>query len=146
MKRNNSKKNQLSGLTLLEMLLMGAIIGAVLFITLPKFKTMVHHSREGRTRTNLGDLRGALSIYYSDNFGLYPSDEGTPETRLSSVLVPKYLQKIPIVDMKHLHSGKKSTIQPKFDDGGDWMYTTLDGFVAVNCTHADTKGEPVSNW
>lgn len=135
-----------SGLTLLEILVMSAVVGAILFITLPKFKTMIYHSREGRTKTNLGDLRGALSIYYSDNFGLYPSDEGTPETRLSNCLVPKYLKKIPPVDLAHLHSEKKSTIQDKIDDGGDWMYTTLDGYVAVNCTHADTKGNPVSIW
>lgn len=142
----NKKRQCQAGLTLLEILVMGVVLGAILYITLPKFKTMVYHSREGRTKTNLGDLRGALSIYYSDNFGIYPSDEGTPETRLSEVIVPKYLKKIPSVDLAHLHSQKKSTVQDKIDDGGDWMYTTLDGFVAVNCTHADTKELPVSDW
>lgn len=138
------KKN--SGFTLLEILIMVAVLGVVAAITVPKFKVMLHQSREGQTKTHLGDLRGALAIYYSDNFGIYPSDAGTAETRLVSSLVPTYLKKIPSVELKHLHSKKLNTIQDRFDDSGDWVYTTLRGFVAVNCTHEDTKGQIISMW
>ena len=134
------------GLTIVEVLVMIAVIGVVAAITIPKFRTMVYQSREGRTRAHLGDLRGALAIYYSDNFGLFPSDEGTPETRLSSALVPRYLKQIPAVELPHLHARELNTVQDRLDDTGDWFYTALDGFVSVNCTHVDTKGEPVSSW
>jgi type II secretory pathway pseudopilin PulG len=125
---------------------MVVVVGVIAAITVPKFKAMIYRSREGRTKASLGDLRGALSIYYSDNFGIYPSDEATPDARLANVLVPKYLKRIPGVELPHLHPGSRSTVQAKIDDQGDWMYTTLDGFVAVNCTHIDTKGAPVSSW
>ncbi len=139
MKRQN-------GFTILEVIVMVVVIGVILAITIPKFKSMAYRSREGRTKSSLGDLRGALAIYYSDNFGVYPSDEGAPDTRLADSIVPKYLKKIPSVDLSHWHSKKLSTVQDRIDDQGDWMYTTLDGFVAVNCTHNDTKGAPISNW
>lgn len=140
------KNRSASGLTLLEILIMVAVLGVVAAITVPKFRAMVHESREGRTKSRLGDIRGALAIYYSDNFGLYPSDEGSPETRLAATLVPQYLKQIPFVDLPHLHPRRLNTVQDRFDDNGDWTYTTLNGFVAVNCTHADTRGEPVSSW
>lgn len=139
-------KNNKAGFTILEIIVMVVVLGVVGAITVPKFKTMLYQSREGRTKSGLGDLRGAIAIYYSDNFGIFPSDEGTPDDRLSVVLVPKYLIKIPPVDLPHFHSGKPRTVQNQIDDQGDWVYTTLDGFVAVNCTHSDTKGAPVSEW
>ncbi|MCB4756403.1 MAG: hypothetical protein LHV69_05110 [Elusimicrobia bacterium] len=135
-----------SGLTVLEILIMIAVLGLVGFITLPKFKLMLYQSREGRTKASLGEIRGALAIYYSDNIGLYPSDEGTPETRLSSSLVPAYLKAMPTVDLAHYYPKKLSTVQDRFTDGGDWVYMTLHGFVAVNSNREDTKGQPLANW
>lgn len=134
------------GFTVIEIVVMVAVLGVVAAITVPKFQTMLYQSREGRTKTHLGDLRGALAIYYSDNFGLFPSDDGTPETRLASALVPRYLKRIPAVELPHFHPNQSNTVQDRFDDSGDWVYTTLDGFVAVNCTHADTKGLAISSW
>lgn len=135
-----------SGFTFLEALMIVVVLGVVAFITVPKFQTMLYQSRESRTKSHLGDLRGALAIYYSDNFGRYPSDEGTPETRLSSVLVPQYLKKIPAVELRHLYSRNLNTVQDRFDDQGDWMYSLLNGFVAVNSQRTDTKGEAISTW
>ena len=125
---------------------MVVVIGVIMAIAVPKFQKMVRTSREGRTKSSLGDLRGALSIYYSDNAGIYPLDNGTPQQRLHLTLVPKYLKAIPKVELNHFHSERKDTVQDRFDDAGDWMYATLDGFVAVNCTHVDTKGVPISTW
>jgi CheY-like chemotaxis protein/Tfp pilus assembly protein PilE len=91
------RRSRTAGFTLLEIVLLVVVLGVIAAITFPQFKRMVYQSREGRTKSNLGDLRGALAIYYSDNFGLYPSDEGTPETRLATTLVPQYIKAIPYV-------------------------------------------------
>ena len=135
-----------TGLTFIEVLMIVVVLGVVAFISVPKFQLMLYQSRESRTKSHLGDLRGALAIYYSDNFGRYPSDAGTPETRLSTVLVPQYLKKIPDVELKHLYSRNLNTVQDRFDDQGDWMYSLLNGFVAVNSLKTDTKGEAISSW
>jgi len=135
-----------SGITILEAIIMIVILGVIGAITYPQFRTMLYQSREGRTKTSLGDIRGAIAIYYSDNFGLYPSDTGKPDTRLSSALVPTYLEEMPSVEIQHHHSKKMNTVHDRVDDGGDWAYSTLNGFVRVNCTHQDTEGEPISGW
>lgn len=134
-----------SGITLLEALMIVVVLGVVAFITVPKFRTMLYQSRETRTKAHLGDLRGALAIYYSDNFGRFPSDEGTPETRLAGALVPQYLKKIPDVELRHLYRNI-NTVNDRFDDQGGWVYSMLNGYVAVNSLKTDTKGEAISSW
>ena len=135
-----------NGFTLMEVLIMLAVLLAVAVVTVPKFQTMVYQSREGRTKAHLADLRGALAIYYSDNFGLYPSDEGTADTRLQKTLVPQYIKAIPAVELSHLHARSMRTIQDRINDAGDWSYSMLNGLITVNCTHLDTKGQPISSW
>jgi hypothetical protein len=134
------------GLTVVEIVIMLAVLAVVGALTFPKFRTMLYASREGRTKTGLGDLRGAISIYYSDNFGVYPADDGTPDARLAQYIVPAYIKAMPKVELKHLHPGELTTVQDRFTDAGDWMYEVLNGFVAVNCGHTDTKGQTISDW
>lgn len=122
------------------------VLGVVAAITIPHFRRSVYESREGHVKANLGDLRGAVAIYYSDHFGLYPSDGGTPETRLRDALVPLYIRDIPYVSLPHLHKEKLNTVQDRFDGRGDWLYSTLGGYVGVNSAAIDTKGRPVSEW
>lgn len=130
----------------MEILVILTVLGVVGAITFPKFVTALHRSREGRTKANLAKIRGAIAIYYSDNFGLYPSDEGTPETRLSQALVPDLLEKMPFVDLKHYYPNKLNTVNNRIDDGGDWYYTAYEGFVTVNSTRFDTVGRAISSW
>lgn len=125
---------------------MVTVLGVVAAVTFPKFRLALHQSRESRTKTHLGDLRGALAIYYSDNFGIYPTDEGTPENRLSGALAPKYIKAIPAVEMDHHYPNNLNTVQDRFDNRGDWTYSMLNGFVAVNSWLPDTKGRPLSSW
>jgi len=135
-----------NGFTAIEIILMVVVLGVIAAITIPHFRLMSRESKEGKTKANLGDLRGALAIYYSDNFGLYPSDAGTPQTRLANTLVPMYLQSIPYVELPHLHKKSLNTVQDRFDGQGDWLYSTLGGYVGVNSAGIDTKGRPVSEW
>jgi type II secretory pathway pseudopilin PulG len=130
----------------MELLLIIVVIGVVGAIVAPKFRQRVYQSREAATKGNLGLLRGAIAIYYSDNFGIFPSDAGTPETRLSSILVPHYIKEMPKVRLKHIYPQELNTVQDRFDNRGDWWYTMHQGFVAVNSSHTDTKSTSISNW
>jgi type II secretory pathway pseudopilin PulG len=135
-----------AGLSILEVVTMVAVLGVVAAITFPKFREALYQSRESRTKTHLGDLRGALAIYYSDNFGLYPSDAGTPETRLVTAITPRYLPEIPFVELDHHYPKNLNTVQDRFTNGGDWYYSMLNGFITVNSSLPDTKGRPISSW
>lgn len=146
MRLNSRYRREQTGLTFLEVVIILLVLATVAYITYPKFVTLLHQSHEGHTKANLGDIRGALAIYYSDNFGLYPSDEGTPENRLVSSLTPHYIKEIPPVELPHYYPVPLNTVQDRLNDKGDWVYYTLNGFMTVNSFLNDTSGEPFSKW
>src|SRR5438045_216382 len=69
---NVMKKNQ-SGFTLIELMIVVAIIGILAAVAIPKFAQMLEKSREGATKGNIGALKSAISIYSGDWQGVFPS-------------------------------------------------------------------------
>ncbi|MDD5131777.1 MAG: prepilin-type N-terminal cleavage/methylation domain-containing protein [bacterium] len=61
------------GFTLVELMIVVAIIGILAGIAIPRYMNFIRRSREGATKGNLGAVRSALNIYYSDTEGLFPS-------------------------------------------------------------------------
>jgi general secretion pathway protein G/type IV pilus assembly protein PilA len=66
-------KNQ-KGFTLIELMIVVAIIGILAAVAIPKFAEMMERSRDGATKGNIGALKSAISIYYGDHEGVYPTD------------------------------------------------------------------------
>ena len=60
------------GFTLIELMLVVAIVGLLSAIAIPRFADLVDKAREAKMKANLGVLRSALSLYYADNEGLFP--------------------------------------------------------------------------
>src|SRR5579864_4025260 len=63
------------GMTLIELMIVIAIVGILAAISIPAYTRLITRSREGATRGNLGSIRSALSVYYGDNAGFYPGDD-----------------------------------------------------------------------
>ncbi len=131
------------GFTLVELMIVVAVMSVLTAIAIPKFADMVRKSREATIKGNLGAIRGALSIYYADMEGKYPSDD------MSSLATNhKYLTTLPVanvsdyhalVNWNHLGGGNA------FSDNGNWEYDNQPGdakygSVWVNCTHTDARG------
>ncbi|MDE2040298.1 MAG: prepilin-type N-terminal cleavage/methylation domain-containing protein [Elusimicrobia bacterium] len=128
------------GFTLVELMIVVVIITLLATIAIPKFATLVRKANEGASKGSLGSIRGALSIYYSDMEGVYPSD-------LTSLTIEaKYMQAIPLSKTPSYHWDSSSVVNGAVStDAGGWLYDNIqadaaDGSVWVNCTHTDTKG------
>lgn len=155
------------GFTLIELMIICSIIGVLSAIAIPKFAQLIQHSRNGATKGNLGSLRSALFIYYSE-LTFYPSNgewEDTDSSLLIDTLIPKYLKEIPPVRIAnhkeastvYSHwtdtNGKLSFIH---DGTNGWMYASgmpstglrgeSSGMIIVGCTHTDHKGSAWNNY
>ena len=161
---NRLRKKTLAGFTLIELMIVVAIIGILAAIAIPKFADMIKKSQEGTTKGNLASVRSALKIYYADSEGIYPGDDLSCLTANA-----KYLKEIPQAKIPGSHNASKlvcvsSLIIPggcktglgaaaQWDGqmGGLWIYWEQDvppqsgtarykGDFWIGCTHLDNKG------
>lgn len=128
------------GFTLIELMIVVAIIGILGAIALPKFAQVVRKAHEGATKGNLGTIRSALSIYYGDLEGQYPS------ALAGLTASAKYLALVPPAKLPDYHVELNSELDAAGpDDTGGWVYDNLRadsryGWVWINCTHTDARG------
>ncbi|MBI4668378.1 MAG: type II secretion system protein [Elusimicrobia bacterium] len=138
------------GFTLIELMIVVAIIGILAAIAIPKFADLVKKAQEGKTKGNLTAVRSALSIYYGDSDGQSPVDA------LGSLTAnQKYLKAMPEIlvpaftDVSNTGHGKNTSVTTGSEfssssDNGEWFY--VDGNTSANwghfyvgCTHNDSK-------
>jgi prepilin-type N-terminal cleavage/methylation domain-containing protein len=132
-----------AGFTLIELMIVVAIIGILAAIAIPKFASLIRKSGEGASKGNLGSIRSSLSIYYGDMEGNYPA-------RLWALTISgKYLSAIPNAKMPNYHGDSSAEADELpgaiADTTPGWSFdnTSTDGnFGQLNvaCTHTDTKG------
>jgi prepilin-type N-terminal cleavage/methylation domain-containing protein len=146
------KKHNKEGFTLIELMIVVAIIGILAAIAIPQFAQLVSKSQEGRTKANLGTIRSALSIYYGDTEGWYP----TTASSLDALTIgQKYLQALPRADLPATvqsagHSAINDVGNTPNDTAG-WYYNNTNGnatwgTVQVRCTHNDLRAAAWSSY
>ncbi len=144
MKRNNK------GFTLIELMIVVAIIGILAAVAMPRFANLIRKSNEGATKGKLGAIRSALSIYYADNEGLWPATlAGMCSILDDAASAAKYLSEIPIRKVMGGYGGDNTateTLGSVPDSTTGWMYSTTTGDVMVNVDGTDTKGVRFSAW
>jgi len=133
------------GFTLIELMIVVAIIGILAAVAIPRFAQMLDKSREGATKGNLGAIRSSVSIYYAEKEGVWPADLSSSYT--------SYLYPIPPAKANQL--GNVSTVTLAADvpaaAGTGWAYVTTAGATFVgnvfcNSTATDTKGSSFTTY
>ena len=107
---------KIKGFTLIELMIVVAIIGILAAIAIPRFAQMLEKSREGATKGNLAAMRSAVSIYYSEREGTWPNDLTTMFT--------SYLYPIPAAKASPLGNTNSITLLSTLPAaaGTGWCY------------------------
>jgi len=155
------RKKSTAGFTLVELMVVTAIIGILATIALPHFTMLVAKSHEATTKGNIGVLRTAINLYYIDTQGLMPGID------LAGALTTgaKYLRRIPPINLpktpNNIGHAKNSTIVTfagtLLDNdvtlldiyGYGWIYkmsanagmpVNAQGYIYPSCSHRDLQG------
>ena len=159
------------GYTLIELMIVVAIIGILASMAIPKFGELLWKAREASTKGSMGAVRSALSIYYSETEGQYiqfPAPGSQPAgygMLLENALVPRWLDRMPKATPSHKHKGSSEVflvwnLSGNQDNepmsGYGWTYDANPwddikpvgykgtwGTFGVLCRHSDSRG---SNW
>ncbi len=142
------------GFTLIELMIVVAIIGILAAIAVPKFAELIKKSREGALKGTLSSARSALRVYYSDNEAIYPAGPaGANIAYLQTALVPKYIGEWPSLHVAPYHPETNTVdaidggdpADADAADDGEWVYVSNSGSdewgrLNIECYHADLKG------
>jgi len=129
-----SQLTKQNGFTLLELMIVLAIMGILITVAQPNLKKSVIRAREVVLLENLFQMREAIDQYYADN-GKYPAainDLINTQDRSKS-----YLREIP----KDSFTGMADwiTVAPEGDEGGVFDVHSASTFLALD-------GTPYNTW
>lgn len=130
-------KKKEGGFTLIELMIVVAIIGILAAIAIPKFADLINKSKEGATKGSLSSVRSAIQVYYGDNEGWYPTDSLSCLTANA-----KYLNEIPLAKLPGTGHSDSNAVDDEISDHGGWGYADSQpwwGYFLVNCTHTDIE-------
>jgi general secretion pathway protein G len=122
-----------SGFTLIELMIVVAVMGILITIAQPSLKQSIVRAREAVLKEDLFQMREAIDQYYADN-GKYPdqlTDLINAQERTKS-----YLRDIP----KDPFTGSADwiTVAPENGEGGVFDVHSASPFVAVDGTSYNT--------
>ncbi len=128
-----------TGFTLIELMIVVAIVGLLAAIAIPKFGGMLVRAKEAKAKARLGSLRSAVSIYTADMEGRFPE--------ILTGVVPNHISMIPEIGIPSpVNHGDNNANRATLNDWASdeaWVYNSATGKLFINCTHTDTKG---STW
>ena len=145
------------GFTLIELMIVVAIIGVLAAVAIPKFANLIRKANEAAAKGQLGAVRSALSIYYGDQEGTWPYSLGE--------MTPTYLQEIPAIKTGSSPNGKTSlavvtnvavgTTECTGNGAGNsrWWYNSgqasgglYQGQVQINLSETDVNQSAIHSW
>ncbi|MFH1541040.1 MAG: prepilin-type N-terminal cleavage/methylation domain-containing protein [Elusimicrobiota bacterium] len=158
------------GFTLIELMIVVAIIGVLAAVAIPKFTDLIKKAKEGATKGSLGAFRSALTIYYGEQEGIYPyadttaggtdgasGSEASTFASVSGPFMTKYIDRLPSVRLGLLGtadttatifgtSAEAADVNIAANQGKWWYLGAAIGDMRVICSATDSKGTLITSW
>ena len=145
---------QKKGFTLVELVIVIAILGILALYAIPKYQNLIEEARSSEAKAQLGSVRSALGIYYAKNHGKYPStidgsifaDGTVPEVE---VTVDGSVVRSNTVTLAGTQDGTITKTEVQDSNIGGWMYdvnsTNTQADVRINSLDED-EANPGHYW
>ena len=156
--------NSQAGFTFIELVIFVAILGIVAALAYPKLQQIREKTREAATRANICAIKAAISIYYGEHEGIWPTtldvNDKTPGYGFGNYLLvmPKVLVTHP-ADPSQSPAGNKVTYKSFKDEpslenpesyGTGWRYDgpgqSNTGRIWINSSYSDINGDSYTTY
>jgi prepilin-type N-terminal cleavage/methylation domain-containing protein len=134
------------GFTLIELMIVVAILATLAAIAIPKFTMMVEKAHEGATKGNLGAIKSAATLYYGNMQGMWPTTlYADPSFSLSNYLEVMPGVKVTGVFIAGSPNPAGSIVSYTTNagtptgSGSGWLYDSSTGTIYVNSTTQDSQ-------
>jgi prepilin-type N-terminal cleavage/methylation domain-containing protein len=150
------KRRQVSGFSLLELVIVIVIMGIVAAVAIPRMSRGSAGAADAALSGNLAVLRNAIDMYAGEHNGAYPavgtianqltlyssSTGATNATKTSTYAYGPYLRKVPKLPVG---AEKGSTnIAAAAASGVGWVYTAASGTIVSNTTASEKDSSGVA--
>jgi prepilin-type N-terminal cleavage/methylation domain-containing protein len=138
------KVQAMQGYTLLELIMVIALIAILSSVFVPKVSSVVRRSQDSTSKGKLASLRSTISVYTADHDGKFPTDN------LNS-LVPNYISAIPTFQTISHGENNEVITEVTPSDSGKWSYNNAAGVLgygslSIGCTHTDSSAKPWNTY
>lgn len=153
---SSSRQRCLRGFTLIEILIVIAIIAILALAIIPNYVGFDVDARAVTTKSNLSVVRNRISLYRAKE-GAYPQSLGDflAKTYSDAGIEKPYLKKLPaelITDKSGSNSFQDQLSSQPFSNTGGWIYLKDKADVVINYdkpldkSWGDYAGEKPSEW
>ena len=135
--------NNKNGFTLIELMIVVAIIGILVALAIPRYGDMIEKANHGATLGNLAAIRSAINIYYGQNSAM-PDSLDVQNNMFGSVMgsvLPGVKVRYPAgVNSPYGDAVTYGTGVPS-SSGAGWFYDNAKGYIYINSIEQDIFGK-----